>query len=112
MPKNTSRAPSAEAAVAPSTNHLILLQLSPMLSPEAGKAMIHHPLKGNCGDTMAFLPPVAACTLIVNDHLIRNEADQIGNKTFQHRSALVKGVCALALSRLLSWIIRVDGIIL
>ncbi len=61
---------------------------------------------------MAFLPPVAACTLIVNDHLTRNEADQIGNKTFQHRSALVKGVCGLVLSGLLPWVVRVDGIIL
>lgn len=61
---------------------------------------------------MAFLPPVDASTLIVNDHLTRNEADQFGNKTFQHRSGLVAGKPALALGCLLPWVVRVDGIIL
>jgi hypothetical protein len=56
----TSRDSLPKPPLTPSTNDLILLPLSPMLSPEAGKAMIHHPLKGNCGDTMALLPSTAA----------------------------------------------------
>lgn len=61
---------------------------------------------------MAYPPPVDACTLIVNDHLTGNEADQFGNKTFQTRQGLVTDKPALALGRLLPRVIRVDGIIL
>jgi hypothetical protein len=61
---------------------LKLCSMSPMLSPDAGKPLLNTLWWSNAVTQWQPKPCIATATLIVNDHLTGNEADQADNNIF------------------------------